>query len=91
MTDIVFYGHMTCQCLAGIQSVLVLSFRRLKLHRGSKADQYKKKIAKLETDLRVLQEGGPLEARYLSAFKDCLKSYRARRTNGHLACKFVAN
>ena len=27
----------------------------------------------------------------LSAFKDCLKSYRARRTNGHLACMFVAN
>ena len=27
----------------------------------------------------------------LSAFKDCLKSYRARRTNGHLACKFVVN
>ena len=64
MTDIVFYGHMTCQCLAGIQSVLVFSFRRLKLHRGSKADQYKKKIAKLETDLRVLQEGRSLEARY---------------------------
>ena len=31
----------------------------------SKAEQYKKKIAKLETDLRVLQEGGPLqEGRY---------------------------
>ena len=40
------------------------SLRRLKLTRGNKAEQYKKKIAKLETDLRVLQEGGPLEARY---------------------------
>ena len=56
MTDIVFYGHMTYPCLAGIQFVLALSFRRLKLHRGSKADQYKKKMAKLETDLRVLQK-----------------------------------
>ena len=28
---------------------------------------------------------------FLSAFKDCLKSHRARRNNGHLACMFVAN
>ena len=48
---------------ASRKSLLVLLFGRLELHRGNKADQYKK-IAKLETDLRVLQEGGPLEARY---------------------------
>ena len=40
------------------------SLRRLKLTKGNKAEQYKKKIAKLETDLRVLQEGGALDTRY---------------------------
>ena len=45
-------------------SVLIFTFRRLRLHKGNKADQYKKKIAKLETDLRVLQEGGPLYGGY---------------------------
>ena len=56
----------SCACLiTSLQSLSPClshdSFRRLKLHKGNKTDQYKKKIAKLETDLRVLQEGGPLD------------------------------
>lgn len=64
MTYIVLLKSHDLSLITYIISLSHDSLRRLKLTKGNKAEQCRKKIAKLETDLRVLQEGGPLETRY---------------------------